>query len=352
MKSYKVLGIMSGTSLDGLDLAYCEFSMNSYKWNFSIKAAQTIEYSTDWRQRMANAFDLNGYDLIKLDKEFGHFVGIMARNFLKKNKLKVDFISSHGHTIFHRPDEKVTWQMGCGAAIAAETGITTVCDFRTLDVALNGQGAPLVPIGDMLLFNDFDYCLNLGGFANTSYTLRNKRIAYDICPVNIVLNHYSRLLGLEYDNNGDIGRNGIICENLLNELNKLPFYSQKQPKSLGKEWVDNQLLPVIEKYNISIEDKLRTFYEHFIFQLVKIFKGSNSKKILISGGGAHNSFIIELLKQKSKHQIVIPDKLLIDFKEALIFAFLGVLRIREQHNCLASVTGANHDNFGGAIYKV
>jgi anhydro-N-acetylmuramic acid kinase len=352
MKKHRVLGIMSGSSLDGLDLAYCEFEKNAQKWHFAINDAITFPYNSDWKERLWNALRLSGHDLIKLDFEYGRHIGKLSKEFIKEKKINIDFISSHGHTIFHKPTEGITFQLGNGASIAAESETTTVCNFRTLDVALKGQGAPLVAIGDMLLFSEYDCCLNLGGFANISYEYYNKRIAFDICPVNFVLNYISQLSGFDYDKDGNIGRSGQINITLLDNLNSLSYYAAKQPKSLGREWVEKEIFPLINNCSLSVEEKIRTFYEHIVFQIDKSIKGYSRRKILVTGGGTHNLFLMDLLKQKSKHNYIIPDKKLVDYKEALIFGFLGVLKIRNQYNCIATVTGANHDSIGGIIFKI
>ncbi|HOT15236.1 MAG TPA: anhydro-N-acetylmuramic acid kinase [Bacteroidales bacterium] len=352
MKSYKVVGVMSGTSLDGLDIALCEFSKNSHNWNGKILKADTIAYSQQWRERLDNANQLSGYELIKLDTEFGHFIGTEIKKFLSKKKGKADFISSHGHTVYHQPAEKITFQLGNGAAIAAAASLTTISNFRVLDVALHGQGAPLVPIGDQMLFSDYDYCLNLGGFANVSYSWYKKRIAYDVCPVNIVINRLAQQLGHEYDKDGELARQGKINDALLKELNKIDYYNTPAPKSLGREWVDDVFNGVLAKHKCSITDQLRTIYEHIAFQMYRVFSGTASKKILLTGGGTHNKFLVELIGNRIEYKLAIPEKEIIDFKEAYIFAFLGVLRMRQEYNCLSSVTGARHDNVGGNIFII
>ena len=352
MKKFKVIGIMSGTSLDGLDIAMCDFEKTDDSWKSKICDAITIPYDNIIREKLSNAHHLNGYDLSKLDVDYGIYIGKQVREFLKNKKVKVDFISSHGHTIFHNPQESFTLQIGNGAAIAATTFISTVANFRIMDVVLKGQGAPLVPIGDQHLFNEYDYCLNLGGFANISYNWYRKRMAYDVCPVNIIINKLAKELGLEFDKDGLEAKKGTINDKLLKELNHLAFYMQEPPKSLGREWTESYFLPVIEKYNIQTNDALRTIYEHIAFQIARSLTGSANKKVLLTGGGTHNSFLVELIRKKSNQKIIIPEKLLIDYKEALIFGFLGVLRMREENNCLSSVTGATHDSIGGAVFKI
>jgi anhydro-N-acetylmuramic acid kinase len=352
MKKYRVIGVMSGTSLDGLDIALCEFDKSNDYWKSKICQAETIPYQKEWTDKLWNAYHLSGYDLIKLDREFGHFIGTQIKLFIKNHKNKIDFISSHGHTVFHNPNDRVTFQIGSGAVIAATTCITTVSNFRALDVALKGQGAPLVPIGDMQLFNEYDYCLNMGGFANVSFNWYRKRLAYDICPVNFIINHLAKQLHMEFDKDGLEAKKGVFQDKLYKLLNKLPYYSLSSPKSLGREWVENQFIPILDKFQCNTHDKLRTVYEHIAFQLSRSFTGSGAKKIFITGGGAHNKYLIDLLKKRIDHKIIIPDELTINYKEAFVYAFLGVLRMREENNCLSSVTGATHDSMGGIVYRI
>jgi anhydro-N-acetylmuramic acid kinase len=343
---------MSGTSLDGMDMAQCLFELTDGKWEFNIERATTFSYSSEWQQKLVNAENLPGLDLMLLHNEYGRLIGDYANIFLKDNHKPVNFIASHGHTVFHQPQLGLTFQIGNGASIAAQTGITTICDFRALDVALGGQGAPLVPIGDKLLFGNYACCLNLGGFANISFDdTSGKRLAYDVCPVNIVINHLVKERGLSFDADGKIAKAGQLNDLLLHTLNSLGFYGQKGPKSLGKEWVWSELLPCMDEFNISLEDKLRTFYEHVAVQLSRVLD-NRIGEILITGGGAHNIFLLELFKSKIKQNTYCPSKEIIDFKEALIFAFLGVLRFRNEVNGLASVTGARVDNVGGMIFQI
>jgi len=350
MNIYNVIGLMSGTSLDGLDIAYCSFTENG-KWNFKIVGATTYKYSDFMYLSLKNAANLSAFEFVKLHKEYGSFMGKCINKFLLENKLpKPDLIASHGHTVFHLPAQKINFQIGDANAIAAETRITTISDFRSLNIAFGGQGAPLVPLGDELLFNNFDFCLNLGGFANVSYSENNRRIAFDICSFNLIANLFAKEFGMEYDKDGEIGRGGNIDLQLLNELNNIEYYGFKPPKSLGIEWLQQFFLPILNKYKISTKDKLRTFYEHSAIQIAKISKDANvAKTILVTGGGAYNSFFIEILKQKSNFEIIIPDHQIIEYKEALIFALLGVLRYRNENNCLASATGSESDNCSGSI---
>lgn len=352
MHQYHVIGIMSGTSLDGVDIAFCSFSEKANKWTYRIEQAETISYDKEWKSKLSSLENESAFNFVQTHIEYGHFLGKLVKEMIDESYLNVDFVSSHGHTIFHQPNKRFTFQIGAGATIAAECKLPVVCDFRSLDVALGGQGAPLVPIGDHLLFNEYTYCLNLGGFANVSFEADAKRIAFDICPVNIVTNQLCRSIGKEMDDKGEIGRTGNIHEALLHKLNELAYYQLKKntPKSLGKEWVMENFYPILHQYTISVPDQLRTIYEHVALQIAKATESTHQKNMLITGGGAYNIFLMERITALTKHAIVLPDKHTIEFKEALIFAFLGVLRMREEINCLKSVTGALKNSVGGCVY--
>ena len=315
---FHVIGAMSGTSLDGLDLAHCIFEQKNKKWNFKLEHTRTIKFDAELRNMLSSVETKSALDFVKTDTAFGIFTGQQIKNFVKANKLaRIDFIASHGHTVFHQPQNAFTSQIGNGAAIAAIAGITTVCDFRRMDVALGGQGAPLVPMGDKLLFGEYDFCLNLGGFANVSFQHNKSRVAFDICPVNIVINSLSQELGKEFDKNGVLAKKGKLNSELLNELNTIHFYKKRFPKSLGKEWVLDEIFPLLFRYKISTEDKLRTFYEHIAIQISGATRDAikNKKaKILCTGGGTYNKFLMERILHYSKYNIVIPEKKIIDFK--------------------------------------
>jgi anhydro-N-acetylmuramic acid kinase len=353
-QKYDVIGLMSGTSLDGLDIAHCRFASTANSWGFEIIQAETIAYTADWKQRLIDAASSDALAFQQLHVDYGFYLGQRVSDFIIKNNVQADFVASHGHTIFHQPEKRLTVQIGNGSSIASKCKLPVVCDFRALDVAMGGQGAPLVPIGDRLLFAEFDFCLNLGGFANVSYEHSGKRIAYDICPVNIVMNALCERLGKPYDEDGEMARDGMVSHYLLNELNLLAFYkiAPNSPKSLGKEWVTANVDSILEQYEVSDADALRTFCEHIAFQIAKSLNDKPKGKLLITGGGAYNAFLMQCIQQQVKHEVVVPDKKTIEFKEALIFAFLGTLRMRNEINCLKSVTGAFADSCCGAVYTM
>jgi anhydro-N-acetylmuramic acid kinase len=348
---YIAIGVMSGTSLDGMDLVLCNLTFKNNKWDYNILTSKHISYSKKWEKRLQHSPKLSSRELLLLHHNYGQFIGTNILQLLEETGIVPDIISSHGHTVFHQPERHLTFQLGDGASIAATTGILTVSDIRNTDVALGGQGAPLVPIGDRLLFGDYDYCLNLGGIANISYEDTNMRRAFDICPCNMLSNYLVNKIGLSYDESGNLGKEASPYKEMLVELNRLNYYHRTPPKSLGKEWFDEVLVPVIDKYDVDIATKLATAYEHIAEQIKNaIHQDNKQKKLLITGGGAWNKELIRKISEKLDLRVVIPDEEIINNKEALVFALLGVLRIRNEINCLSSVTGAKKDNTGGAIY--
>lgn len=350
MEIFRVIGLMSGTSLDGLDIAYCEFTQNADKWSFKSGPGVTISYDVLLKEQLQNARSYTGYELSKLHVDYGKWIGVEVKKFIHQNKLEVDFISSHGHTVFHQPEIGLTLQIGDLNHIASATQKTTIGDFRTLDVALGGQGAPLVPIGDELLFSQYDNCLNLGGIANVSFNKNGKRIAFDICPVNIVLNALAQHFGKAYDDGGKISAEGKVDAELLKLLNAVEFNQLPAPKSLGIEYIEKNYFPILNASALSEKDQMRTFVEYIAQSIVA---NVNPGSLLVTGGGAKNSFLIERLQHNFKNgEVVVPESAVIDFKEAIIFAFLGVLRYLNLPNSLASVTGAQRDCSGGVIVRV
>lgn len=347
-KEIFAIGVMSGTSLDGVDLVCVSFDKNKYA-DFKILHSETIPYSKEWKQLLQNAIHFSSDDLLDLDVTYGKYLGEILTNFIGNCSIhKIDFIASHGHTILHQPDKGITLQIGAGREIAKITRQKVVCDFRTQDVKLGGQGAPLVPIGDELLFSNYEYCVNLGGFSNISFRKDTQRIAFDICPVNIVLNFYVNKIGLVYDAAGKIASEGKINTQLLEKLNALEFYKKEYPKSLGLEWVQKEIFPVIDIYENDISIILRTFVEHIAIQVSKIIKPN--AKVLFTGGGFFNTFLMNRIEDLSEIKIEKVSDEMIDYKEAIIFAFLGLLRVDNQINCLNSVTGASKDHSSGEIF--
>lgn len=343
---------MSGTSLDGLDMAFIKFQSKPI-WTYEFLCFETLEYTAEWKDKLRFRAEIRKEKLEVLDREYGEFLDSSIKNFILKNKidkLQVDLISSHGHTLFHKPDLGITHQIGNGPELFLGRAIPVVCDFRVQDVELGGQGAPLVPIGDRILFNEFDSCINLGGFANISFEKNKSRLAMDICPLNFVCNELVKPIGLNYDHNGEIARQGHVNKNMLERMNGQKYYSQSGPKTLGAEWVRAQINPILAEFDLEIKDALRTFTEHASDQIARILNVNQSKKALFTGGGVYNGFLMERIIDKSNGEIIVPSKDLIEFKEALIFGLLGILRLQGKVNVLASVTGASKDHCSGRIY--
>lgn len=347
--NYHIIGVMSGTSLDGIDLAEMELDHSDNRWTFKLQHCETVPYSKEWQEKLRDAIQLSREELQPLDVEYTEKLATEIADFIARNNIRnIDAVCSHGHTILHRPDLGYTYQIGNRPEISKLIGQMVVCDFRVQDVAFGGQGAPLVPIGDRLLFSEYDYCLNLGGFANISFESDGKRIAYDVCPVNIVLNPYAQKLGKEFDESGKLAQSGKVDYSLLEKLNSLPFYAMNPPKSLGLEWVQEYIYPILSDSGLYPQDILRTYVEHAAIQLAAQFP--ETSKVLVTGGGAYNSFLMKRLKTHSNVDIVIPDPKIVEYKEALVFGLLGVLKLRDEINCLSSVTGARKDHSSGIIY--
>ena len=355
---YKVIGIMSGSSVDGLDIAYVHLHETGGKWSYEILAAECVDYTAEWKQKLTNDIHLSGLDYQLLHTAYGHFIGEKVNHFINENRLqhKVDLIASHGHTTFHLPKQKMTAQIGDGAAIAAETQLPVVSDLRSLDIAFGGQGAPIVPIGQKLLFPEYHYFLNIGGIANISVNINGKYIAFDVCPANRILNMFAEEMNMEHDENGKIAASGKVNESLLQQLNALPYYQQTFPKSLANSFGIDTVYPLIKKADISIKDALCTYVEHIAIQikdaLFQEITLSNAQ-LFVTGGGALNTYLIERLKtilSEKRIEVVVPDERLVQYKEALVMALLGTLRWREETTVLSSVTGATVNSVGGALW--
>lgn len=349
---YRAIGLMSGTSLDGLDVVCCDFLRVDGNWVFKLKASETLKYSSGWRNQLANAHLLTGEALQLLDNEFGIFIGEACSQFIKKNKLKgVQFIASHGHTIFHQPKKRFTFQLGNGNAIHMATGLPVVNDFRSLDVLKGGEGAPLVPIGDHLLFSQFDVCLNLGGIANLSRMEKGKRMAFDVCFANMGLNYLAGKMNKSYDKGGREASKGKVNKSLLSHLGKHYTKWKKNRPSLGREGFEKFIQPILDNDSVLLQDRLRTMVESISQEISNCIPSKSNIKLLATGGGAMNTFLINCIKDKLRDRvgIIVPDEATIHYKEAIVFALLGVLRIRNETNVLKSVTGAPTNSSAGVM---
>ncbi|HEX8332064.1 MAG TPA: anhydro-N-acetylmuramic acid kinase [Segetibacter sp.] len=358
--TYRAIGLMSGSSLDGLDIAFVEFNESGGRWSYDIKAADCFEYSNEWVEKLKNAVTLSAYDYQLLHASYGKYIGEQVNKFIDAQGLhhQVQLIASHGHTTFHVPHAGMTGQLGDGAAIAATTEINVVSDLRALDVAFGGQGAPIVPIGEKLLLGDYSYFLNVGGIANISFNDPNGYIAFDVCAANRVLNMLSQQEGKEYDAGGEMASSGKIDVQLLTKLNELAYYEKPYPKSLPNSFGIEEVFPLVKSFNLSTSDALRTYVEHIAVQIANSLQAigverAENKKLLVTGGGALNTFLISRLQQILQGlniEVVVPDALLVNYKEALVMALIGVLRWREEYNVLSTVTGARRSSIGGAVW--
>ena len=356
---YRTIGLMSGSSLDGLDIVFAEFHENGGNWSFEIKAADCYEYSAEWKERLQNAVSLNALDYQLLHADYGHYIGKEVNRFIEANNLhyQVALIASHGHTTFHIPSKKMTAQLGDGAAIASETKLPVVTDLRALDVAFGGQGAPIVPVGEKLLLKEYSMFLNLGGIANISFNLAETYIAFDICPANRVLNLIAGLVGKEYDAGGQMAALGQVNEDLLRKLNAFDYYKKAYPKSLANDFGTDEIFPLINSFGLPHTDSLRTYVEHIVQQIkasIKNFSGqTQNSKLLVTGGGAFNSYLIQRLADELSSigvEVVIPGENIVKYKEALVMALIGILRWRQEYNVFSSVTGSERDSIGGALW--
>lgn len=367
--SYYAIGLMSGSSLDGLDICYVDFfvkddnfntknhalsSSSQPKISYKILHADCVVYPTEMQEQIRNAPNLSAFDFAQLHTNLGRYFGVLTNKFMQINSIsKIDFICSHGQTIFHQPQLGFTTQIGCGAQIAAQTSCKVICDLRTMDVAYNGQGAPIVPIAEQFLFPQYAAFLNIGGIANISLHTSKNIIAYDVCAGNTVLNYLANICGFNFDKDGELAKKGSVNSSLLEALNSLEFCKQAAPKSLGSEHVYADWITLLNSYSIPTEDKLATAVEHIAQQVglaLNNFETAANKQLLVTGGGAFNTYLISRIRQHTLFNVIVPDALTIQYKEALAMAFIGLLRLNEMPNTLSSVTGATKSTIGGAIY--
>jgi len=347
---------MSGTSLDGLDLCYCHISKTGDKWEFEIKETKSVSYSEDMRSELKDSIYLKADELLRFHNTYGTWLGQQAKAFIVENQLKVDFIASHGHTTHHQPENGLTFQIGSGQHLANESQCKVICDFRTNDIALGGQGAPLVPIGDELFFDTYDFCLNLGGISNISLKQKGKRIAYDIGLANMILNHITHKIDMAYDMGGELARKGSINQEMLEKLNALKYYLLPHPKSIGYEWFLEKVIPIVDETDDTTENLLHTAIHHIcikVAQQVQLNASQKEQTLFVTGGGALNNFMIETLQKElgDNTKVIVPSNTLIEFKEAMVFALMGTLRIEQEINVLKSVTGAKRDSSSGIVYQ-
>lgn len=360
---YRAIGLMSGSSLDGLDIVFAELVESRGVWTYDIQAAACYSYSDEWKQKLISAKQLAAYEYCSLHVEYGRYLSSQVNRFIEENELyhQVQLISLHGHTVFHEPANGITTQLGCGATLSALTGINVVSDLRIIDVALGGQGAPIVPLGEKLLFPGFDFYLNIGGIANLSFHNDNAIVAFDVCPANRVLNMLAQMEGEEYDKDGGIAARGELIQPLFDALNQLDYYKQPAPKSLSNSFGIDTVFPLITNYAAATDDALNTYSAHIAHQvqqaiedlIIREASGNSNLKLLVTGGGAFNNYLIKKINENlaiSNVEVIIAEDKIVLYKEALIMALLGVLRWREENTVLASVTGALRNSIGGAVW--
>lgn len=355
MNEYHILGMMSGTSLDGLDLVFARLTESAGAWEYQILASGCVDYDPKMRQRLQAAIELDVAGLLAFHTEYGGWLGEQAASFLEAQEVPADAVASHGHTVHHRPESGFTFQLGCPQQVALRCGVPCIGDFRSLDIRLGGQGAPLVPIGDRLLFGSYDFCLNLGGISNISFERGGKRTAFDIGIANMLLNHLSLEAGRPYDAGGALARSGAVLPDLLQALDNLPYYRQPFPKSTGYEWFRDQIIPLLEAHPGPPEDRLQTATLHVagtVARQIGELSGGGPASVLVTGGGAYNDFLMEQIREGTPPEvrIAIPGDGLVENKEALVFSLLGALRLSGQVNVLSSVTGARADSCSGVVF--
>jgi anhydro-N-acetylmuramic acid kinase len=354
MSNYEIVGLMSGTSLDGLDIVHATFTKRNDVWSFELTNSATYEYSLPLVERLHSAKDKTIPALLTLDKDFGNEMAVLVNEFIREKKINIkniDAIASHGQTVYHQPQNGFSYQIGCGSTLAYHTGIPVINDFRNKDIIAGGQGAPLVPIGEIHLFKDeADAFLNLGGFCNMTYC--NKKgdwKAFDISPCNLPLNKLAKQKGMSFDEDGQLSKKGTIDFFLLDLLNQIPYYTLEPPKSLGTEWLDEEFYPLI-KFSKNTEDNLATVTEHVAIQIANAIIEKDIQRLMITGGGAYNTFLLNRIRHHSTVEIILPSKEIINFKEAIVFGFLGALYLDKEPNNVPSATGASKKVNGGVYH--
>lgn len=362
MKNYHVLGVMTGSSLDGVDIVYTKITASEKKYSYEILMTDCVKMPAKWKLRISQLVLQNAVTYLKTSAFFGQFLGEILLDFITRNQIEnqLDFIASHGQTIFHQPENKFSSQIGDGSVIAAITGFPVICDFRSVDVALGGQGAPVAPIANKLFYPEYSLFLNLGGIGNLAANINGKYVAFDFTAVNLILDKIAKELELEYDDEGKIAAFGNFSETLFDSLNHSIYYNKSYPKSLSGGWVSKVMLPIISRSPLSHADKLHTVVYHVAYQLKNAISMIEAKenisfskndKMLATGGGVFNRFLMQIIQEKIGVSVTIPDHQIIKFNEAVLMALMGVMRVRQETNIMSSVTGATYDTIGGAIYE-
>lgn len=357
---YNVIGVTSGTSLAGLDLVFVALTEVRGKWTYEIKAAERLAYTPEWEEKLGSAANLPARDYLLLNSEYGHYTGHAVKQFISQHQLdhQVHFITAHGHTVFHVPGQKMTAQLGDGAAIAAVTGLPVISDLRAMDVALGGKGAPILPIAEQLLFPDYRYRVNLGENATIAIQKDEQFLAFDICPCNYILDTLAETLGRAYDDEGKLAAGGVTDQPLLGALNGLAFYNEKYPRTLASKFGTGIVMPMIQQHQLSTQGKLNTYTHHIAAQIEKVVKDllpqeeDTSRSLLLTGGGTANTYLVKVIEEVLQPLNITVTTQNEPFRNALMIALLGALRWRQEPNALASVTGAEKDSVGGALWAI
>ena len=349
----QIIGLMSGTSKDGLDIAHVSFKHSDEGYSFKLLHGLTIAYPKDILDALDSIETLSASNVYQLDKQIGQFYGKSVNDFIQKfniNPKDIEAIASHGQTIFHQPSKGFSTQIGCGSTLAFQTGINVINDFRTRDILAGGQGAPLVPLGDEYLFSNLaEAFLNIGGFTNISFKKDGLLKAFDICPGNLPINRFANKYGMDFDSGGEISRSGELNTQLLDTLNQIEYYNNNGPKSIGTEWLSSEFLSLINDFSVP-SSIMRTIVEHEAIQIAKVLINEKLSSVYITGGGAKNNFLIERIAAHYSGKIIIPELELIDFKEAIIFAFLGYRYLENKATNDPNATGANRSIVSGVLH--
>ncbi len=363
--TYHVVGLMSGSSLDGIDLSYCSYSTSGDAFDWELLNHATYPIPDTWKSRLLHLPEQSAKTFVKTHTYFGHFLSEVINDFIERQKITPDFIASHGHTIFHEPNKRFTTQIGCGAAIATQTGLPVINDFRIQDISINGEGTPLAPAADLFLFEGYDFYLNLGGIANLTAKTVDQLVAFDVCPANQLLNFLANQINLAYDKDGILAKSGQLLPALMERLRDFEYYRMSYPKSLDNSWIKKEVLSIFQQFEEPVQDKLHTTCKFIaeeitnslstVIQSLKMGK-NNHYKLLATGGGTFNEFLLECIVESNTKgnlpiEVVLPEKEIIDFKEAILMGLLGVLRVQNRPNCFASVTGAKYDTIGGIVHQ-
>ncbi|XP_064473646.1 anhydro-N-acetylmuramic acid kinase-like [Ornithodoros turicata] len=365
---YEVIGVMSGSSLDGLDIIYTRFSLTSSDcWEYNIQHCTCYNYSPTWIDKLKHATSTSALEYQLLNTEYGRYIGEYVLRFIRENRLdgKVHLIACHGHTVFHLPSQLTTSTLGDGATVAAVTGLPVVSDLRSMDVALGGQGSPIALTAERKLFgNEYQFFLNIGGMACLTYAGKNysDSFAVDVCPANQLLNLLANREGRAFDRSGEMAKSGKVSTRLLKDLDDFDYYKKSFPKSLGVDFGPEILYPLIQAHDLSTADALQTFTEHICNQVAEVIRLvertvkdglPQSSKMLVTGGGARNLFLVDRLTERLKEfriTVVVPNDELVKFKEALVTSVIGVQRLRGEENFIGEVSGASRSSIGGAFW--